>query len=77
MRAANSSQRAARAGEIPPGEHEEEEEEEEEEDTGDHGEGGTGIPVEEPVTHHNLVPAVVAATAGDFFQFSNEQQWIT
>lgn len=36
------------------------------------------IPVEEPVVHHTLVPVVVTpATANDFFQFTNDHQWIT
>lgn len=81
MRAANSSRNETQAiGEVPTEEQEQEEEDEDEEETAGQGEveGDAGIPVEEAVTHHNLVPVVVAsATAGDFFQFTNEQQWIT
>ncbi len=78
MRAANSSQRETEAtGEAATEEHEDEDEGEEEEDGGGQGEveGETGITVGEAVVHHNLVP--VAASAGDFFPFTNEQQWIT
>lgn len=35
----------------------------------------TGVDLE--TMHHNLVIPPVAATNNDFFQFSNEQQWIT
>lgn len=78
MRAANSAQRETEAtGEAAPEEHEDEDEGEEEEDGGGQGEveGDTGITVGEAVVHHNLVP--VTASAGDFFPFTNEQQWIT
>lgn len=74
MRAANSTRNEAQTiGEVDA---EEQDEEEEEEEAGQ--EGDSGIPVEEAAVHHNLVPVVVAsATPGDFFQFANEQQWIT
>ena len=79
MRGSNSNQpeaQAETAGENPAEEPEEEEEEEEEE-RGGQAEGNPGMPVEAVAHHHNLVPAVEASTTGDFFQFANEQQWIT
>jgi uncharacterized C2H2 Zn-finger protein len=80
LRANNSNQpdaQAETAGENPAEEPEDEEEEEEE--RGGQAEGDPGeMPVEEAAPHHHsLVPAVVASTTGDFFQFANEQQWIT
>lgn len=75
MRAANSTPHEAQTtGEV---EAEEQDEEEEEEEAGQ--EVDAGIRVEEAEeAHHNLIPVVVAsATPSDFFQFTNEQQWIT
>lgn len=82
MRAANSNRNEVQtetAGEAPPEEREQEEEEDEEEERADQSEieNVTGLPVQETVVHHNLVPVVSATTPGDFFQFANEQQWIT
>ena len=73
MRAANSAQREAQmeAEEPATEEQEEDEEDEESEDRG----GQVDAPEAETVVHHNLVP--VAASASDFFPFTNEQQWIT
>lgn len=82
MRAANSNRNEVQtetAGEAPPEEREQEEEEDEEEERAGQSEieNVTGLPVQETVVHHNLVPVVSATTPGDFFQFANEQQWIT
>lgn len=80
MRAANSNRnevQTAIAGEAPVEDQEQEEDEEEEATGQGEVENESAMPVEETVVHHNLVPTVTAATAGDFFQYTSEQQWIT